>query len=108
MRWVPRWPTRRRVPQRIGLLLPRATFDLFEGRSITSTSAGTGCSAGSKLAYTRIDEHLIREGKLQNMGLQVLILPDARALDDKVAGEIEQWVQRRGAADCFGRARRVG
>lgn len=103
-------------PQRIGLVLPRATFDLFNGSIYYEYLGWDWLLGGSKLTYTRIDEHFIREGKLKASGLQTLILPDARAMDDKVAAEIKQWVAdgglliastMPGKLDAYGRPRKA-
>ena len=96
-------------PQRIGLVLPRATFDLY--REPTSQRPiewgiyyeylGWDWLLGSsKLTYTRVDESLIRQGWLERSGLQVLILPNTSAMDEQVASAIERWVSKGGTLIC--------
>ena len=79
-------------PQRVGLLLPRATFDLFEGTIYYEYLGWDWLLNAAKLPYTRVDERFVREGGLKKTGLELLILPDARAMDATVAAEIKQWV----------------
>jgi len=80
------------LPERIGLLAPRATFDLFDGAIYYEQMGWDWLLHAAKLPYTRIDEHFIREGGLKTLGLEVLILPGAQAMDAKVAAEIDAWV----------------
>jgi len=87
-------------PERIGLLLPRSTFDLFDGPIYYEYLGWDWLLHAAKLPYTRIDEHCVREGKLKGMGLEVLILPDARAMDEKLAAQIEKWVAGGGTLIC--------
>ncbi len=79
-------------PQRIGLLLPRATLDLFDGASYYPYMGWDWVLYAAKLPYTRVDEHVVREGKLGALGLEVLILPEVRAMDDRVAAALAAWV----------------
>ena len=79
-------------PQRIGLMLPRATFDLFEGTIYYEYLGWDWLLGSAKLSYTRIDERFIRDGGLRKIGLEVLILPGARAMDAPLASEIARWV----------------
>ena len=89
-------------PQRIGLLLPRETFDLNDGRVYFGHTGWDWVLNAAKLAYTRIDEHFVRDGKLPGLGLELLILPDGgnrsgrAAMDDKLAAEIARWVESGG------------
>lgn len=103
-------------PQRIGMVLPRATFDAgSETPEIYFDYMGWDWMLqAAKLPYTRVDEHRIRDGALAGMGLDLLILPDARVLDDDVAAAIEEWVLAGGtllasplpgAEDALGRPR---
>jgi hypothetical protein len=86
------------APQRIGLLQPRATYDLGEGDIYYEFMGWDWALQAAKLAYTRIDEQFIRDGRLPTLGLDVLVLPAATALDDKVARAIEAWVTAGGTA----------
>jgi hypothetical protein len=79
-------------PQRIGMLLPRATLDLFDGASYFPYMGWDWALHAAKLPYSRIDEQAVRDGKLAELGLQVLVLPEVRAMDDKVAAEVDKWV----------------
>jgi len=80
-------------PQRIGLLLPRATYDLSEGAIYYAYMGWDWMLQAAKLPYTRIDERIVRERGLSTLGLEVLIIPDeTRAMDSRVAAEIERWV----------------
>jgi len=79
-------------PQRIGMLLPRATLDLCDGASYYPYMGWDWALHAAKLPYTRIDEHVVASGKLPELGLEVLVLPEVRALDERVAAEIEKWV----------------
>jgi hypothetical protein len=83
-------------PQRIGLLLPRATLDLFDGASYYPYMGWDWVLYAAKLPYTRVDEHVVREGKLGALGLEVLILPEVRAMDDRVAAALAAWVDSGG------------
>ena len=83
-------------PQRIGMLLPRATFDLNDGPIYYESMGWDWILGAAKLSYTRVDEHVIREGKLPSLGLEVLIVPAASAMDRTVADAIEQWVNAGG------------
>jgi len=103
-------------PQRIGLMFPRATIDLHYSSIYDETLGWDWLLGASKLAYTRVDEKLIREGWLTNSGLEVLILPAAQAMDDDVAKAIEEWVTAGGTliastvpghVDTYGRPRKV-
>ena len=87
-------------PQRIGLMLPRSTFDLHSGAIYDETLGWDWLLGASKLAYTRVDERLIREGWLPTSGLEVLILPAAEAMDETVAKAIEEWVAAGGTLIC--------
>ena len=84
------------LPERIGLLMPRATLDLFDGPVYYSYVGCDWALHAAKLPYTRIDEHLVRDGRLRTLPLEALILPEAQAMDAKVAAEIEAWVARGG------------
>ena len=79
-------------PQPIGLLLPRTTLDLGEGPSYYPYMGWDWLLQAAKLPYTRIDEHFVRDGRLAELGLKVLILPEAAAMDNRVAAEIARWV----------------
>jgi len=79
-------------PQRLGLLLPRATLDLLDGASYYPYMGWDWALHAAKLPYTRVDEHIVAEGGLPGLGLEVLILPEVRAMETKVAAEIEKWV----------------
>jgi len=87
-------------PQRIGLMLPRSTFDQHYGAIYDETLGWDWLLGASKMAYTRVDERLIREGWLANSGLEVLILPAAEAMDAPLAGAIEKWVASGGTLIC--------
>ena len=87
-------------PQRIGMLLPRATFDLNDGPIYYEYMGWDWLLNAAKLAYTRVDEHLIRDGKLPDLGLQVLILPAAAAMDKQTADGIDKWVANGGLLIC--------
>ena len=82
--------------QRIGLLLPRATFDLNEGSIYDAYLGWDWMLHAAKLPYTRVDEHLVRDGKLKALGLQVLILPEVRALDGATARNLAAWAREGG------------
>ena len=84
------------APQRIGLLFPRATIDLHYGPIYDEALGWDWLLGQAKLAYTRVDERLIREGWLKNSGLEVLILPAVLAMDDDVAAAIDSWVKAGG------------
>jgi hypothetical protein len=86
--------------ERIGLLLSRATFDLFDGPIYYEYLGWDYLLHAAKLPYTRIDEHFVREGGLERLGLRVLILPDAWAMDTKLAEEIGLWVAAGGTLVC--------
>jgi hypothetical protein len=86
--------------ERIGLLLPRATLDLFDGSIYYEYLGWDWLLHAAKLPYTRIDEQFVRDGGLKTLGLDVLILPDARAMDEKVARRIERWVAAGGTLLC--------
>jgi len=90
------------APQRIGLLLPRATLDLHYGSIYDETLGWDWLLGQSKLAYTRVDERLVREGWLAKSGLEVLILPAVEAMDADVAKAIEEWVASGGTLICSG------
>jgi len=101
-------------PQRIGLLLPRTTLDLFDGASYYPYMGWDWVLHAAKLPYTRIDEHLVRDGRLASLGLEVLILPEVCAMDDRVAHQIQKWVAAGGLLvastvpgrlDAYGRPR---
>ncbi len=79
-------------PQRIGLVMPRATLDLYDGPIYYEYMGWDWILNAAKLTYTRIDEHLIRNGGLKSLGLEVLILPAVGAMDKTVAREIAEWV----------------
>jgi len=104
------------APQRIGMLLPRATFDLNTGSIYYEYLGWDWLLHAAKLPYTRIDEHFVRDGGLNAIDLDILILPDVRAMDTAVAAAITQWVQRGGtliasplpgSQDIYGRERAV-
>jgi len=80
------------LPQRVGLLMPRATLDLFDGPIYYSDMGWDWLLHAAKLPYTRVDEHLVRDGKLKDLKLDVLILPEVQAMDRAVAAEIGKWV----------------
>ncbi|MFP4026206.1 MAG: beta-galactosidase trimerization domain-containing protein [Candidatus Brocadiia bacterium] len=84
------------IPQRIGMVLPRHTYDLFSGTIYYSFMGWDWFLQAAKLPYTRIDERFIREGGLAEIELELLILPDVRAMDEKMARCIRQWVQNGG------------
>jgi hypothetical protein len=101
-------------PQRIGLLFPRATYDLANGDVYYGFMGWDWVLQAAKLPYTRVDEHRVRDGGLKSLPLQVLILPEVTALDDRVAAELAEWVKSGGTliastvpgtADEYGRAR---
>ncbi len=83
-------------PQRIGLLLPRTTFDLSEGTIYHEYLGWDWLLNASKLSYTRIDERFIREGGLKKIHLDALVLPDAHAMDAALAAEIARWTSEGG------------
>ncbi|HUU69865.1 MAG TPA: beta-galactosidase trimerization domain-containing protein [Planctomycetota bacterium] len=83
-------------PQRIGLLLPRETYDLNDGPLYYSFLGWDWVLHAAKLPYTRIDEHFVRNGRLPGLGLELLIVPDAYAMDDTLAAEIATWVENGG------------
>ncbi|MBM4031397.1 MAG: hypothetical protein FJ291_06370 [Planctomycetes bacterium] len=80
------------LPQRIGLLMPRATLDLDDGASYYSYMGWDWLLHAAKLPYTRIDEHFVRDGGLRSLGLELLILPEVTAMDAQVAAELGKWV----------------
>lgn len=84
------------VPQRIGLMLPRATFDLADGPIYHEYLGWDWMLGSAKFSYTRVDERFIRSGGLKNSKLEVLVLPGARAMDATVAREISDWVSAGG------------
>ena len=88
------------APQRIGLLFPRATIDLHYGPIYDETLGWDWLLGQAKLAYTRVDERLVREGWLAKSGLQVLILPAVEAMDADVAKAIAEWVASGGTLIC--------
>ena len=83
-------------PQRIGLLMPRATLDLNDGPIYYDYMGWDWIMQAAKLAYSRVDEHLVLDGKLAGLGLELLVVPAAKAMDPKVAAAIEQWVANGG------------
>lgn len=84
--------------QRIGMVLPRGTFDLHAGTVYYGYMGWDWYLHAAKLPYTRIDEDDVREGKLGDYeDLEYLILPDhTQAMEETVAGEIREWVERGG------------
>jgi len=101
-------------PQAIGLLMPRAVYDLADGDIYYEHMGWDWVLQAAKLPYTRIDERLVREGKLGSLGLKGLILPGATAMDEMVAAAVRDWVAAGGTlvattlpgvTDEYGRAR---
>ena len=79
-------------PQRIGLLLPRATFDLFDGTIYHEYLGWDWMLHAAKLPYTRIDERVVRAGGLKRAGPRGADSA-RRPRDGRDAGrEIAQWV----------------
>ena len=84
------------APQRIGLLFPRATYDLSDGDNYYGVLGWDWLLQAAKLPYTRIDEDAVRAGSLKATGIELLILPEVHAMDNKTAAAIAAWVQAGG------------
>jgi len=101
------------APQRLGLVMPRATHDLAFGPIYYAYMGWDWLLHAAKLPYTRIDERFIADGGLQTLNLEVLILPAAPAMDVAVADALRGWVADGGTLiastmpaerDIYGRA----
>lgn len=88
--------------QRIGVLLPRTTYDLNDGPVYYCQMGWDWLLQAAKLPYTRIDESSVRAGCLRRGPLATLILPRVTALDDALAAEITAWVKQGGLLICDG------
>ena len=80
------------APQRLGLLFPRAAYDLTDGDNYYGTLGWDWLLQAAKLPYTRIDESLVRDGSLKRLGVTTLIVPEAHAMDRTTAAAIAAWV----------------
>ncbi len=83
-------------PQRVGLLFPRASYDLAPGDVYYGYLGWDWVLQAAKLPYTRIDEATVRAGRLSELPVEVLILPEVTALDVGVATNLAAWVARGG------------
>ena len=84
------------APQRIGLLFPRATYDLSDGDNYYGVLGWDWLLQAAKFPYTRVDESAVRAGELPGMGIELLILPEVTAMDHTTASAIAAWVQAGG------------